>query len=282
MNRHESTAGPSAGTIPAVRLLIAAALALGALSSTAQVPADAMFSGFKPNGDFIFELGGKTLKHAEIYLSDRAAAYLVLAPELASPVLISPRTQSVETVSFMKVAKRENGTIDLLADASFKRLGSFQLKQQEIIFQIKGQTAKLRVKPPLLGKHHAETLRSYKPEYGERADEYQPMKKAVDALRSQEKKIRVLVYFGSWCSVCGRQVPKILKLADQLRGSNALFEYYGLPPQITDDPIAKREDIHGVPTVVIYVDGKEAGRLTGGDLNAPERSIYKLVNGASS
>ncbi len=101
---------------------LAVALILGTSTAAAQAPADAVFSGFKRNGEFLFELDGEDLKHAEIYLSDRAASYLVIAPELASPLLISPRAGSVESVSFMKVMKRDDGTIDLLADASFNRL----------------------------------------------------------------------------------------------------------------------------------------------------------------
>ena len=279
MNRHQATMRPAAGRGMHTIGLLTAVLALGALSAPAQVPADAVFSGFKPSGDFYFELGGETLKHAEIFLSDKAAAYLVIAPELASPVLISPRTQSVETVSFMKVAKREDGTIDLLADASFNTLGSFKLQQQEVVFQVKGQTAKLKAKPPLLGTQPAETLRSYKPEYGRNADAYQPIEKAVENLRSQSKDVRVVVYFGTWCPVCGRQVPKILKVADQLGDSRIDFEYYGLPQPMTDDPKTEEDDLHGVPTVIVYVEGKEIGRLTGGDLHTPEKSIYRMING---
>ncbi|MCP3957899.1 MAG: thioredoxin family protein [bacterium] len=280
MNRHQATMRPAAGRGNLTTGLLAAmALAMGASSAAAQVPADAVFSGFKPSGDFFFELGGETLENAEIFLSDKAAAYLVIAPELASPVLISPRTQSVETVSFMKVAKREDGTIDLLADASFNRLGSFKLQQQEVVFQVKGKTAKLKRKPPLLGQHPADTLRSYKPEYGRNADAYKPIEKAVASLRKQSKDVRVLVYFGTWCPVCGRQVPKIIKVADQLEGSKVGFEYYGLPQPMTDDPKTKEDDVHGVPTAIVYVGGKEIGRLTGGDLNSPEKAIYQMING---
>ncbi len=246
------------------------------------VPVDAVFSGFKLNGDFLFDLDGKTLHNAEIYLSDKAAAYLIIAPELASPVLVSPRTQSVESVSFMKVSKQEDGTIDLLADAAFDRLGAFRLANQEVVFQIKGQEAKLRAKPPLLGEQHAESLRSYKPDYARLADGYAPTTQVVNALRSQGQKVRVRTYFGTWCPVCGRLVPRMIKVAEELEGSNIGFEYYGLPSPMSDDPITQSEDLRAVPTAIVYVDGKEIGRLSGGDLNAPEKAIIKMVNGSKA
>ncbi len=257
-------------------------LAVWALPSTAQVGADAVFSDFKPNGDFLFDLDGKTLDNAEIYLSDKAAAYLIIAPELSSPVLVSPRTQSVESVSFMKVAKQADGTIDLLADASFNRLGSFTVANQEVMFQVKGQPAKLRARPPLLGEHHSETLRAYKPDYSRLADEYTPTTPALGALRAQSNDVRVRVYFGTWCPVCGRLVPRIIKVAESLAGSKVDFEYHGLPQPMTDDPETAQFDIRAVPTAIVYVGDKEVGRLSGGDLNAPEKAISKLVNGAKS
>ncbi|MEM7352456.1 MAG: thioredoxin family protein [Acidobacteriota bacterium] len=262
-------------------LLLAAGLLFAASAGIAQpVPADAVFSDFKPTGDFLFDLGGKTLDNAEIYLSDRAAAYLVIAPELASPILISPRTQSVESVSFMKVSKRDDGTIDLLADASFDRLGSFSIANQEVVFQVKGQAAKLKARPPLLGKQYADGLRGYKPEYARLADGYNPAAPSLKALKEQGQDVRVLVYFGTWCPVCGRLVPRIIKVEEQLAGSKVTFDYYGLPQPMTDDPVTERENVRSVPTAVVYSGGKEIGRLSGADLNTPEKSIYKLINGA--
>lgn len=277
MNRY-----PTSRHTGVARVLLAAALIAGASAAAAQVPADAVFNGFKPNGEFLFELDGEDLKHAEIYLSDRASSYLVIAPELASPLLISPRTGSVESVSFMKVLKREDGTIDLLADASFNRLGAFRIAGQQIVFQVKGQDAKLKAKPPLLGAQAAESLRGYKPEYSRLAEEYSPEARYLGNLRQQEDAVRVRVYFGTWCAVCGRLVPRILRLADELEGSRVQFEYYGLPQPMSDDPITQREDLHGVPTAIVYVGDKEVGRLSGGDLNVPEKSITRLVLGAKS
>ncbi len=85
------------------------------------------------------------------------------------------------------------------------------------------------------------------------------------------------VYFGTWCPVCGRLVPRVIKLADELEGSKVRFEYYGLPQPMSDDPITKADKLHGVPTAIVYLGDKEVGRLSGGDLNAPEKSIARLV-----
>lgn len=253
--------------------LLTAVVCVFATGSMAQVPADAVFSGFEPNGDFDFEMGGSTLKNAEIFYSERAGAFLVMAPELSSPVLLGTRTGSVESVHLMKVAKRSNGTIDLLADATFNQDGRFRLEGTEVHFEVKGQPAKLVRKADLIGQHEGEKLLDYKKDYAYQAAQYVPKAADIQALKAQGKDVRVLIYFGTWCPTCSRLVPKVLKVAEALEGSKVHFEFYGLPRDMSSDPRTERDKIKGVPTGIVYVDGREAARLSVQELNAPEAGI---------
>lgn len=243
------------------------------------VPADAVFQGFKPTGEFIFAVGGADVKDAEIYLSDKAGAYLIIASSLSSPLLINTRTQMIESVSFMKVQKNADRSIDLLADASFDQVGKFTVNGQKVTFQVKGQEATLRARPPLLGLQTSESLKTYKTEYAFRAEEYKPDPALVAKLKAETRNVRVRVYFGSWCPVCGRLVPKILKLATELKGSKLQFEYYGLPQPMSDDPMTAKENLNGVPTAIVYVDGKEFGREDGHTLGQPEQALLNTLAG---
>ena len=72
----------------ALACLALALMLLPATAALAQVPIDAVFSGFKRNGEFYFELDGNVLKHAEIYLSDRASSYLVMV-RYPTPIAVS-------------------------------------------------------------------------------------------------------------------------------------------------------------------------------------------------
>ena len=245
-------------------------------SSSAQMPADALFRGFELNGDFIFELDGQDLASAEIYSSERAAAYLIMAPELSSPVLINPRAGAAESVHLMKVAKRPDGSIDLLADATFNRLSPLQIQGTEVHFDVKGVPAKLKPKPPLLGFHNSEDLKSYKPEYGRLSRAYKPAAAQIETLKSADA-ARVLVYFGTWCPTCGRLVPRVMRVEEELRGSKLEFQYYGLEQGFENNPMAKADDIHGVPTGIVYVNDREVGRLEAGDLNNPEAALARLL-----
>lgn len=259
--------------------LLAALLAPLPAAAQGGVPADAVFQGFKPTGEFVFSLGGTDVKDAEIYQSDKAGAYLIIAPALASPLLINPRTQSVESLSFMKVQKNADRSIDLLADASFDQVSKITVTGQKVSFQVKGQAATLRARPPLLGLQTSESLKGYKTEYAFRSEEYKPDPALVAKLKAETRNVRVRVYFGSWCPVCGRLVPKVLKLASELKGSKVQIEYYGLPQPMSDDPITAKENLNGVPTAIVYVDGKEFGREDGHTLGQPEQALLNTLAG---
>ena len=263
----------------AMVLALVAPTLLPGQAAAQSVPPDAVFQGFKPTGEFLFALGGNDIKDAEVYLSDKAASYLIIASSLSSPLLINTRTQTVESVSFMKIQKNADKSIDLLADASFDQVDHFVVSGQKVTFKVKGQDASLRAKPPLVGLQTADALKKYKSDYAFKSDEYKTDPALVAKLKAETRSVRVRVYFGTWCPVCGRMVPKILKLASELQGSKIQFEYYGLPQPMSDDPIAAKENLNGVPTAIVYIDGKEFGRADGHTLGQPESAFQKLLAG---
>jgi len=264
------------------RPLRAAALALGLLAATAGVAAaqgaDAVLRDFQLTGDYVLLVGGEEAPDAEIYLSERVPAYLIVADQLASPALLLPREGAVRTVSFMKLAKR-GGTIDILADAELASAGSFRLAGETIGFSVGGTRAVLKPRPHLLGRQDLAGMLDYSPEYRRTAAAYSPDARTVSALKAVGKPVKVRIYFGSWCSFCKQYVPKLLKVAEQLEGSRVAFEFYGLPQGFAGEPMAERDDVHAVPTGIVYVGGKEVGRLRSQDWQTPEKSLRQLVLG---
>lgn len=268
---------------PAGRVFFLAGLValLVAFPAAAQTPADAVFKDFQPSGEFEIQLDGKVLESAELFHAERAASYLILAPEISSPLLVNARTRTVEQVSFMKVAKRSTGTIDLLADASFQTVGPFAVGDQQLSFSFKGQSILLLQKPPLTGLHPPSKLISHNAAYGFKAKQYEPEASHMATLNALKKKdVKVRVYFGNWCPVCSRLVPKVMKVQEGVDNANVTFEYYGLPRQPSDDPVAVENEINGVPTAVVTVGGVEKGRLNGRDLYKPEAALGKLLAGS--
>jgi thiol-disulfide isomerase/thioredoxin len=246
-----------------------------------RLTADVELQGFEPSSDFELLVEGAPAEKADLYFSQRAASYLIMKA-FEAPILVRQRSSTVESVHIMRVSRQDGGSIDLLQGAVLETLGRFTIEGDKITFSVDGKRAVLVPRPPLVGLHGASGLLEHTPEYGAKAASYQPLKASLDALRAQNKDVRVKVFFGSWCSVCQRYLPFGLKLEESLDSAKFQFQYYGLPkpPQAWTDPEVKRMNVTGVPTAVVFVNGKEAGRITGGSWARPEQMLAQIVNDA--
>ena len=270
---------------PFGRALCAAAVVLLLVATTGSplLAAGPPIFGFEPVG-FEVTLNGKELKGAEVYQAEAAGAFLILSEDLAAPVLLRLRDGQVETLNLMKVNHNSNGSVDVLAGATLAAQGGFQVNSDRtgVVFTVEGQTAELKEKPPLLGSQQAAGLKAYDPHYERTAEAYSPSGPIVEKLREQEQDVKVSVFFGTWCGACKQMVPRIIAVADRLEGSKITFDFYGLPPGIAGDKEAGRMGISAVPTGVVFVDGKEAGRISGNGWRVPELAINNLlINGQS-
>ncbi|HVS00572.1 MAG TPA: thioredoxin family protein [Thermoanaerobaculia bacterium] len=257
-------------------------LAVSALASVvAAQGSDTVLRGFQRTGDFVLFVNDKHVPAAEVYVNDKIPAYLILTSALPTPVMLTPRARTVESVHIMKVAKQKDGSVDLLADATLDLLGSFQIEGSDVNFTVQGRKASLKVRPPLLGLKRNADLKTYNPEFARSAQAYAPNPQMIAALKKSAKPAKVRVYFGSWCPHCKRHVPFILRVEDELKGSKIQFEYVGLDRGLPE-PDVKRLNLNGVPTGIVYVDGKEVGRILDNDWNSPETSLNRILNGGGT
>jgi thiol-disulfide isomerase/thioredoxin len=207
-------------------------------------------------------------------------AYLIL-PTAMSPILITPGAGKVETVQMLKVARKPDGTADLLADAVTQSQGKFQLVGERVDFNSEGKKVSLSPKPPLLGLKKATDLKTHSPEYAASAKAYTPNAQSVAALKKQAQPVRVLVFFGSWCPHCKEVVPHLLRVEDEIKGAKIQFDYRGIARDFKD-PEVQRLSIKEVPTAIVYVNGREIGRITRNDWTAPEAALARLLGVAKS
>lgn len=266
------------------RIHFAASVALLAfpfITAAQQVPADAVLRNFQPTGDYILEVDGQEYPKAKIYRSQTAAAFLIRAAALDSPVLLSPRAGSVQTVSIMSLNMQPTGAIDILANAQMIPQGRFKVEGEEVVFSADGHAARLKPKPPLTGLQDSAGMLAHSPSYGLTAESYTPDSKVMEGLRNEASSVRVKVFFGSWCPFCKTYVPRMIKVDELLQGSKVKVEYYGLPkPPFNDDPAAKAEKVGGVPTGIVYLGKRELGRIQGDQWTSPEKAIRSILSGS--
>jgi thiol-disulfide isomerase/thioredoxin len=243
------------------------------------VPADHVLRDFERTGDYRLVVNGKQVP-AEIYLSQRAAAILVISSSaFLSPVLLTPGLGVAQTVNLMKVQKKPNGSIDLLSDAVLSTQGALDIQDEEVHFKADGISAALVTTPPLLGLRSASEVTAHNPEYLPRAASYTPNPQAVAALKKEQRPVTVRVFYGSWCPHCREIVPHVVKLEQQLRGSKIRFEYFGLPPRFGTEPQAVQNNIKAVPTAIVYFAGKEIGRIADNAWTTPEATLAAILSG---
>ncbi len=262
--------------------VLTAALAAG--SRAQGTPSDNVLRDFKPMEDYVLWVDGRSVPTAEIYNSESGHAVLILTGALPSPALVRQGEDSVATVNIMKVAKKKDGAVDLLADAELAPQGPYTFADGVVRFKIDRHAVELRPRPPLLGVHAEGDLKAYSPDYARRAQAYQPNPQAVAALKATPPAppVTVRVFFGSWCPHCRENVPHLLRVEDAVRGAKIRFEYFGLPEKhLADGPEAKRFKIQGVPTGVVLAGGREIGRLYGNDdWRAPEVALVGILRHA--
>jgi thiol-disulfide isomerase/thioredoxin len=256
-------------------------LALAAGAPAQGVPSDNVLRDFRANEDYAVWIDGKPVPTAELYRSEGASAVLILTGALPAPVLVRQGEESVATVNIMKVAKKSDGAVDLLADAELAPQGAYTYADGVVRFKVDRHAVELRPRQPLLGPQSEAQLKSYSPDYTRRAQRYQPNAQAIAALKTLPP-ANVKIFFGSWCPHCRENVPRMLRVQDALQGAKIHFEYFGLPSKdLAGGPEPKRYKVGGVPTGIVFVNGREVGRLYGDpDWKAPEVTLLGLLRGA--
>jgi thiol-disulfide isomerase/thioredoxin len=265
----------------AVSGLLAAGALCAALPARGQgnPPSDSVLRGFQATGEYVLLINGQADAGAAVYVNRSLPAYLIL-PTTLSPIVITPGSGAVQTVAKQKVVRRADGSMDILADADLKPQGKLQIQDGRVDFVSEGRKASLGPKPPLIGLKKSAELKRHSPEYVQGAKAYTPNAVSLTKLKKQAAPVRVLVFFGSWCPHCKETLPHLLRVEDEIQGSRIQFDYHGLPRDFRD-PEVQRLSIKEVPTAIVYVNGKEVGRITRNDWSAPEVALSVLLGGGA-
>ncbi|GLX82495.1 thioredoxin family protein [Thalassotalea eurytherma] len=74
------------------------------------------------------------------------------------------------------------------------------------------------------------------------------------------KNVRVEVYFGMWCHDSEREVPRLIKVLDNQ--PDVKLSLFALDIKKQDpEGIAKAKGVKYTPTIIVYMDNQEVGRI---------------------
>jgi len=249
----------------------------GAVLAAQQSPTHPVFHDFLPLETYVLEVDGISSAGAQILVAERLPAFLIVAPELASAVLLMPRTGLAQSLGLESVAQQPDGSFALLRDVTLVNEGGIRVAGRDVMFSVGGHAVALKLKPFLLGLQDVSAMESYSSGYLDRERDYSPSGSALDELRSFPTDVRVRIYFGTWCPYCSMFVPRMMKVARELDGSSIQMEFYGLPQPATQDPIVGEIGIEAVPTGIIYIGDEEVARIRGNMWQSPEIALKVLL-----
>jgi thiol-disulfide isomerase/thioredoxin len=84
----------------------------------------------------------------------------------------------------------------------------------------------------------------------------------IDMLQKVQDGAEVFVFLGTWCSDSKRDVPRFLRIADEIGMNEGRYTLYSLDrKKESPEGLEKNYQIERVPTFIFLRNGKEIGRI---------------------
>ena len=122
----------------------------------------------------------------------------------------------------------------------------------------------------LTGPVGREDILAHSPAWQDGVSAYSPDPAAIEKLRGLTSAVRIEVFLATWCRDSVAHVPAFFKVLD-LAGSSGLEVSYVALPRAREDraPYCGDREIERIPTFIVFVGGREAGRI----VETPETSV---------
>lgn len=122
----------------------------------------------------------------------------------------------------------------------------------------------------LLGPLSRESILEQHPDWQAVAAAYQPKPDCVEKLRALAREVKIEIYLGTWCSDSKDHVSAFFKVMEMADTPLVRTACVGIPEEKGKRAAYYQgRDIVKLPTFLIFVDGREVGRI----VETPERSV---------
>lgn len=147
----------------------------------------------------------------------------------------------------------------------------------------KDQTSKVDIeKDMLIGEFHKEDLMEkpfsswFKPRY----EEFSPDPESMNTIKTNIGEYHIKLLMGTWCGDSKREVPKLLKILDLANYDYENIEMVAVDyNKTTPSKIEEELEVHRVPTIIFYKNGKEVNRFVEyAQEESIEEDIAKIVS----
>lgn len=109
---------------------------------------------------------------------------------------------------------------------------------------------------------------------------YEPNEIIIQKLNSVQDSILIDVFMGTWCHDSKREIPALFKIMETInnpliKANYTALEYKKRGPK----EIIEKNNIKRTPTFIIYINGKEAGRIIEEAKESVEADLYNIIIG---
>lgn len=138
----------------------------------------------------------------------------------------------------------------------------------------------------LLGKINKEAL-SQEPHsnwFTKNYNLYTPDTETISSLKDQLSPYTITAFMGTWCGDSKREIPKLYKILDEAQFSLdrlTLIAVDRSAKNYKQSPGGEHEgqNIHRVPTIIIYKNGKEVNRIVESPVTNLEQDLLQSIQG---
>jgi thiol-disulfide isomerase/thioredoxin len=153
-------------------------------------------------------------------------------------------------------------------------------KGQEKIYNLETESVSPNVKTILNGPLTKEGLSElpYKIWFNTNFKTYLVDTETLKKIKNKKlKDLRILAFMGTWCHDSNREIPRLMRVIEELGISDQLV-LYGLDVDKTStEGREKGYDIKNTPTIIISLDGKEVKRIIERPEVSFESELRKIV-----
>ena len=116
--------------------------------------------------------------------------------------------------------------------------------------------------------------------FNEEYGAYELNKEAVQGIKNNSKNLSIKLFMGTWCKDSRREVPRIYRILDAVGFYEPRLTLINLDRE-KRSPGKEESDlnIHHVPTVILYNNGNEIGRIIEYPVQSLEEDMVAILNG---
>ncbi len=224
-------------------------------------PAPARAASWLENVSFRVQVGGKPTGTAHVYDSGDYQRMLLVLEERPHAYILDLAAATVYRVPRDSVRISDEGSAEI-GKAATEYAAALDKKDGTLLFAVDDASIAIEPLPPLIGPATLEKILQLKPSYQSAAQKYKPDPAKVAILKGAPEPTEVRVFFGTWCLLCKRLLPGMIRTFELAANPKISVSYVGVDEDLRQpEAEIQKYSVTRTPTIIVLRSGREIGRI---------------------